>query len=177
MQDRADLVAASNVIAVDDDDDPDSNIDTINISIAGDPRTQERPRFVSGSKRPFDPSADFKVAFKQAVHEALTLLNGDFDPPFFGDQCIRIHLTFEFKCPASHCVRGDREGNLLFDAAQFPHRPDIDNLSKFVLDAIEDVMHNNDGKIVELFAKKRHLPFAASHGRIRMGISTLPIDP
>ena len=75
-----------------------------------------------------------------------------------------MQLTFEFKRPASHYVGGNRAGNERADVAQFPYHPDIDNLSKFVLDAIEDVMCNNDGNIVELFAKKCTHPLLPAMG-------------
>ena len=43
------------------------------------------------------------------------------------------------------------------DAAEFPPRPDIDNLGKFVLDAMTTIFYLDDDQVVELTMKKEYL--------------------
>ena len=109
----------------------------LEIEVRGEPRVQERMRLNNQgiAARLYDPSARLKTQFKQAVRDALTDL-GISAFPFYGHHPITIRFVFG----VANMAR------------------DIDNLLKFVMDALETVVYGNDRMVVGLVAVKRHTP-------------------
>ena len=57
---------------------------------------------------------------------------------------------------ATHEPLHQNAGNLRADAGGFPENSDVDNLAKFVLDALQGILYPDDRRIVVLFAIKTY---------------------
>ena len=80
--------------------------------------------------------------------------------PIFVEEPVRMELTFYRPLPLRYFVSNDREkglkpkhreGSVLSDCCV----PDVDNLVKFVLDAMNGIAHSDDKQVVTIIAKKR----------------------
>jgi len=95
-----------------------------------------------------DPSADPKADFLQMVRDKA--------PPIPCDGPIRLVCTFHFPRPKKHYGTGrnaavvkERYRNLWHSG-----RPDIDNLVKFVTDALNGIFYRDDAQITKVTAVK-----------------------
>ena len=101
----------------------------VTIEVQGEPRVQERARLsrIGGVTRIYDPSATLKSKFQRAVRNAFTDL-GIHSFPLFEAQPIKITIVFAITNMAK----------------------DIDNLLKFVMDALQTVVYVNDRMVVKV---------------------------
>jgi len=108
------------------------------------PRPQQRHR--SNGRWNYDPSAKEKKEFAMLIRQYAP------DKPIEGD--IDLHLTFCYKRPKAHYRKKDGE---LIRKKIVPYykksRPDIDNLSKWVMDSLGDFFLD-DSQVVSLNAQK-----------------------
>lgn len=117
----------------------------MNWTIYGKPQPKERPRVYRGHAitptRTKNYEAAVRAEWLQANKEII-----------FGPCAVR--LVFYLPIPTSWSKKKQEaaeRGELLPTA-----RPDIDNLVKIVLDALNEVAFQDDKQIVELFAAKRY---------------------
>ena len=75
------------------------------------------------------------------------------DEPLEGS--LKVTLVFKFPRPKSH-YRAGKNSDLLKASAPVHHaqKPDIDNVCKSTLDALNDVAYGDDKQVVELNATK-----------------------
>jgi len=144
---------------------------SIYFCVGGKPVPLVRHRTTSSGKffRTYNPSAQKQEAFR---NEVIGVLPGTF-VPFRGDpardddgntaeegrlsSCLELRLIFRMRRPRSHFVNrrpgpGRLRPNvppLLYDGAT-----DIDNLAKFVMDAMNGVLYDDDKQIVTVSATK-----------------------
>ncbi len=117
------------------------------IIIPGKPKAQMRHKFGRGFV--YDPSKKDKANF--------FLIAKQFAPkqPLEGDICLKAR--FYMPRPKNH-YRGGKFAGILKDTAPMLHtvRPDIDNLLKFIMDAlnIEGVFYGDDSIICQIYAEK-----------------------
>ncbi|MCG1009240.1 RusA family crossover junction endodeoxyribonuclease [Salinicoccus sp. ID82-1] len=67
---------------------------------------------------------------------------------------IAVHLTFVFTPPKSYTkkkLKAIQEG-----ALRYQKKPDLDNLAKGILDALNQTVYKDDSQIVELNVKKQY---------------------
>ena len=119
------------------------------IVVPGTPLPQKRHRssFRSGKIRNYDPSAKDKKKFKviAGVLAPRSALKGD----------ISLNVTFYMPRPKTHRRTGKYSKLLKKDAPLWHSiKPDIDNLVKFVMDALQGILWEDDCKIVSLEARK-----------------------
>ena len=121
----------------------------IHLEILGNPKAQARHRHFSRGKfhGTYDPSSTEKDTFasiiqRQAPSEAIS------DP-------ISLEVVFYMARPKNHYGSG-KNSELLKDSAPEYHsgKPDIDNLTKFVMDSMNRIFWRDDGLISVLSAKK-----------------------
>lgn len=110
------------------------------------PTAQQRPRvnrFVT-----YDPSKKDKVEFLKTVFYQL--------PKIPLSTALGLTITFYFSRPKSHF---NRKGVLL-PSSPILHtkKPDIDNLIKFVLDALNGHLYVDDSQVVSISATKQYAP-------------------
>ncbi len=128
---------------------PDDN--TIHLTILGDPQAQKRHRHVkiAGFTRQYDPSASDKGDF-------LSIVQGNAPVEPFSTP-LAVSLRFYFSRPKGHYKSG-KNAHLLKDNCPLHHiaRPDVDNLTKFVMDAMNKVYWRDDSIIAECTITKRY---------------------
>lgn len=96
-------------------------------------------RAARNGSRYFDAQAKDKLA------HGLYLINQHGDEPLF-DKTIEIDITFYMAIPKTI---GDRQISIHHSKS-----PDLDNLIKFLLDAIKDVLITDDRIIWKIYARK-----------------------
>jgi Holliday junction resolvase RusA-like endonuclease len=108
-------------------------------SVPGKPAPQKRHRYASRTNHMYDPSAEQKRNFLAESIKACPLP----DEPLEG--ALRMELTFTYK----HLKKRKRDHTA---------RPDLDNLSKLVMDALQGAggYFMDDSQVVELVAKKEY---------------------
>ena len=108
------------------------------------PLPQKRHRYSRG--RMYDPSKTDKQIFLhlcRAQHPPAQLLGP-----------VRCRLQFTFKRPKSHfTARGMLRKGV---PALHIYKPDVDNLAKFVLDALNGLYYKDDSQIYDLYVHKQY---------------------
>jgi Holliday junction resolvase RusA-like endonuclease len=117
--------------------------------VLGEPKPQARHRHFrrgnfSGS---YDPSSEKKNTFASILHDEA--------PKELLDGPMLLELNFYMSRPKNH-FKINKSGTLLKDSAPEWHtgRPDIDNLIKFVQDALNGVYYRDDATICQVIARK-----------------------
>lgn len=136
----------------------------IQLQVLGEPTAQKRHRSVRmGSfNRQYDPSAADKGDFLSIVQKHAP------DAPYAVP--LQVDLQFYFTRPKSHYKTG-KNAHLLKDNPPEYHtsRPDVDNLSKFVMDALNKIYWKDDSYIVSLNVQKMY----SENPRTQIDISIL----
>lgn len=116
--------------------------------VRGIPKGKARPR-VTRTGHAYTPAAT--VAWENQIKLAAVHAMGSTPMP---DGYFVMRLTFCFTPPKSYAKK--RRESLLGDGSPMPHKPDIDNLVKSVLDACNGITYRDDAAVVEVYAKKRY---------------------
>jgi len=114
--------------------------------VPGKPVPWARPRCVVRGKFPSFFEDKSVTAYRRAIADTLAVAMSD-HPMMTGP--LSASMTFTFEHPAAQWRK-----RTPLRRAWRPKRPDIDNLSKCVLDAAEGVVFEDDGAIVELNVRK-----------------------
>lgn len=112
--------------------------------VLGPPRPLMRPRFSKG--RVYNPSSgDMRDFLRVAKPHA---------PPVLADGGpLSIDMEFVFARPSSHLTS---RGGLRVSAPRFhTNMPDVDNLVKLVLDALNGEFYRDDRQVIAISARKR----------------------
>lgn len=118
---------------------------TIDITIPGTPVAKGRPRFSRRSGRTFTP-AKTAAAEDTLKARAMALLMGQPNLPLRGP--LRLEATFTSVVPASWSKKKRAE-------AKAPtSRPDVDNLLKLAMDALNGVVWVDDAQLVTIICRK-----------------------
>lgn len=106
------------------------------------PTAQQRPRVTR--QHTYDPSMRDKVEFLKSIMDQL--------PATPLTEALVLRITFSFARPKSHFKR---DGTLLRMApARHTKKPDVDNLIKFVMDALNGHLYVDDAQVVSVAARK-----------------------
>lgn len=130
-----------------------ANKRSISIVIRGPPKPKGYHRFNRKSKHTYAKDGKLKRAFKGALQKVLagrTL-------PIFEDGPLKVVTTSYLPRPKSH-YRGGIIGNELRPSALpiWRARADVDNLAKFVLDGMNQIVFSDDRLITSLTAEKEY---------------------
>ena len=117
----------------------------INLFVRTKPRTQQRHR--NHGRFHYDPSAKDKQDFIFQAKERI--------PKKPTTSTLDIHFTFCYKRPQKH-YRSKNKQKILKDNMPYYKRstPDIDNLVKFYLDALQGYAYLNDSQVTSINAVK-----------------------
>lgn len=143
-----------------------SNKHELSVKVFGAPPVQQRPKIVW--KRRFiptyyDPSAGEKVHWRYGLQKELVDC-GHLVFPFFlnatdeiESKGLHLEITFHVKRrEADYRIKGGKK--VLRDAHQlYPRRKDIDNMLKFIMDAMHGVLYRDDKCVVRVGAMKMFL--------------------
>jgi Holliday junction resolvase RusA-like endonuclease len=117
--------------------------------IPGEPVAKGRPRFVRATGRTFTPAktANYEGVVADAASKAM-----DGRQPFEGP--LRVTIRATFLVPQSWSQKRKRE------AVWKVSRPDVENVTKACLDAMNAIVYRDDAQVVELTAQKKFGPIA-----------------
>lgn len=142
--------------------------------VHGRPLPLQRHRCVKSTNRMYDPSAAAKRDFLRlciAKRPPCGALAGP----------LAVHLKFRMPRPKSHFRTGKFNHVLRADAPTLHTKtPDVDNLAKFVLDALNGTFYVDDAQIVRLSAVKDYASAeecARDHEAARAGSTHVEIEP
>lgn len=114
---------------------------SVSFDVFGKVRGKGRPRFTRGG-RPYTPKTtrDYEIAIREAFENA----HGRPPEPFSGPIAVSImtHRQLPMSTPKSVISEQDT------------HKPDIDNVAKIVLDALNGVAWEDDAQVVSLTVSK-----------------------
>lgn len=113
------------------------------------PKPQSRPRFNSYTKRAYE-SSDMTAYKKKISYEALKV----FKSPIEKYKPLKISITFYMPIPKALSKVKKNTARLESDRWYVTKKPDIDNLAKAVLDALNGIAFFDDGQIVKLELEK-----------------------
>jgi len=121
------------------------------LEVLGEPSAQARHRHFSHGKfhGTYDPSKKEKETFASIIQK-----NAPLQP--FSDT-ISLELMFYMSRPKYHYGSGRRSYFLKNSAPEYhAKRPDLDNLCKFVIDAMNKIFWKDDSQISKLVAEKKY---------------------
>ena len=121
----------------------------LTITVPGTPVADTRPRVTKNGV--YDPRAKEKLRFRDYAKAQCLYL-----PP---KDAVMLFATFIMPRPKSHYGTGRNSGKLKPSAPiRYQHtvKPDIDNLLKFVLDALNGIAYVDDKQVAFCSAKKRY---------------------
>ena len=140
----------------------------ISVFVCGIPVGQPRPRARRAGKRiiMYDPKTAHKWRETVAMVAGAAIkrqLEGPLD----------VSLVFFFPRPKSHYGTGKNSDVLKASAPTYhTQKPDIDNVCKSTLDAMNDVVYGDDKQVVKLLAEKR---WAHQPGQAGLALRVVPL--
>lgn len=132
------------------------NTDSVSFCVEGNPKSLARAVLSRGKGQSNkvwlrDPSKEYKAEFRAAVQHC-GIFGKDGRPRILFDagSPIVVDITFHVKTPKDHFVNRNQSCGQIKTSARtkWPTRPDIDNLDKFVLDALQGFVFANDFQVV-----------------------------
>jgi len=138
------------------DDEIEVSPSLLRFTVRGKPAPQAHHR-TSKFGKTYDPSMRPKKEFRNVIQSIISRSSVSENQPYFGSKKVGVTLVFRFSRPKSHWVGGRRGGELKakFAPLLFPTgRGDIDNLQKFVFDALNGVAYVDDGQVASCCATK-----------------------
>jgi Holliday junction resolvase RusA-like endonuclease len=133
--------------------------------IKGDPVALQRPRFSVGHRgkpcRVFDAQKSEKFLFGLELERNFdgVMLQG----PLY------LEVTFFMPMPNTSIKRKTEE----YDGTYRDTIPDLDNLIKFICDACQNIIYENDSKVVHLHARKIY----SFNPRVEFRFTEIPRKP
>lgn len=121
-----------------------------NFTIFGRPQGKGRPRF--GQGRTYTPKAtrDYELRIADAYRD-MCRINGTLQ--HFGDRPIRMEIIAFYPLPKSSTKAVQQAA---FSGEIYPMiRPDLDNIVKTVMDALNGVAYDDDKQVMHIVAHKR----------------------
>lgn len=147
------------------------------MEVEGNPSAMARPRHRNGNT--YNPSERAVTQFRNKVFGKLSL-ELIRTPVFRKEKVLTVTVWHFMRRPNDDFVGRVRSpGNLRGDYALDPYlpiKPDIDNLAKFVLDALNGPMFEDDRQVVKLVNYKRRDNKGMCEGRTVIRVSEFMTD-
>jgi Holliday junction resolvase RusA-like endonuclease len=135
------------------------------ICVPGKPQSMPRPTFMSWFRngklvrRVVQKASKRKVEFREAVMRQLADQHGSerLTQPLYSEGPVAIHIVFCIRPPNSFFVSNNRSNPLCEQHSPVTAHtgtPDIDNLAKFVLDALTGVVYKDDKQVAKTLQLK-----------------------
>lgn len=135
----------------------------VQFTVPGEQRGKERPRFVKATGRTYTPQRTLaqEARVREAWHQA--------GRPDLGTGPLRAVLVVALERPAGH-FRVNGELSAAGRRAPYPVRkPDVDNLLKGYLDALNGVAYRDDSQVVDALVRRVWCePGERAHGRLTL---------
>ena len=147
--------------------------------ISGPTRPQSRPGIRGAAfafARIYSPSSRNQDAMREQMRTAFP---GHVNP-IYQDMAIEIDITFYMRRPLAHFVNGDRSNNLKAnhscDYTQHVSKPDLDNMAKFVVDALTGFAYADDKVVYKLSVCKIYDTVGYCLGRTKITVTPDIVD-
>ena len=147
--------------------------------VNGPTRPQSRPGVRGGTfsfSRIYSPSSRNQDAMRAQMRTAFP----GYVNPVYQNQAIEVDITFYMKRPLAHFVNGDRSNHLKakHSGNYTPHisTPDLDNMAKFVLDALTGFAYPDDRVVYKLSVCKIYDTVGDCLGRTKITVTPEIID-
>jgi Holliday junction resolvase RusA-like endonuclease len=161
-------------------------VSRLRFTVRGNPRPLQRHRTSRGFM--YNPSLKYQTSFQHVVKNLLVGNESDSNDrpssltyPIFGpDEYLVMNIVFKMKRPKSHFVNNKPgHGRLKVSSTGMMSstiRTDIDNLVKFVLDSMNEVLYEDDRQIVSIQATKVFDNDDTCEGSIDVNIRRIETD-
>jgi Holliday junction resolvase RusA-like endonuclease len=144
------------LVSSDDEVNVDSN-SVIIVEIIGPPLSMPRPTSIAWMakgkmrKAVYNQKSKLVLLFRNQFKEKLEVTGHSFFP-LYPEGAVAMEITFYRKVAVKNLpqVRKFATNKFIYDTK----KPDVDNLSKFVLDALNGVVYKDDDQVVKLTATK-----------------------
>ena len=115
--------------------------------VDGKPQGKQRPRFSRISKTVYTPTKTAK--YEKQIAKAYTESGGKCTP---ADCYVSVSVSAFFPVPKSYSKK--KREDCLERILRPDKKPDMDNILKVVLDALNEVAYEDDKQVVELIGRK-----------------------
>lgn len=122
--------------------------DIIKFTIPGEPQGKARPRATRTARGIRTYTPDKTVAYEELVRLKFSELH---QPPLEGEVSVRITAYYAIPQSAANKRKALMECNLIRPMK----KPDADNVSKIILDALNGFAYQDDAQVVELAISKK----------------------
>ena len=133
--------------------------------VDGKPQGKQRPRFSRISKTVYTPTKTAK--YEKQIAKAYTESGGKCIP---ADCYVSVSVSAFFPIPKSYSKK--KREDCLERILRPDKKPDIDNILKVVLDALNDVAYEDDKQVVELIGRKY---YTESDGYLWVSVSEVKV--
>ena len=157
------------------------------VIMMGAPKAMPRPEFMAWMRggrmirRVVNNAQPIQTTFRdQFIQTIKTEYHLETLPlPIYPHQPMELEMTFYRKVPVSMFRNEDREQglkqpNLLHTTPLDVHTPDLDNLAKFVMDALNGVIYTDDRQVVRLILRKTYHMEPPFTGKTRVSFKMSP---
>jgi Holliday junction resolvase RusA-like endonuclease len=130
---------------------------SISFVVKGSPAVQGRNIIAwKGRFQPilFDPSSSNKIRFRDTVRQQMQAIGLPAENFFSDPTAIRMKVKFVLPRRRKDVILRPSPPHLAANALSFPRGKDVDNLLKFVMDALEQTLYANDTNIVRVGVEK-----------------------
>jgi Holliday junction resolvase RusA-like endonuclease len=126
-------------------------------SVEGDPVGKQRPRFSRGHTYTPKKTVDYE---KLIASKALSAMC----PAIPVETPVAIFIWINHAIPASY---SKKRKEACLNGLEFPKKPDLDNVAKLYLDAMNGIVYKDDVQVVKLRVSKRYDTVASVHVLVR----------
>lgn len=133
--------------------------------VDGKPQGKQRPRFSRISKTVYTPNKTAK--YEKQIAKAYTDSGGKCIP---ADCYVSVNVSAFFPVPKSYSKK--KREDCLERKLRPDKKPDMDNILKVVLDALNEVAYEDDKQVVELIGRKY---YTESDGFLWVSVSEVKV--
>jgi Holliday junction resolvase RusA-like endonuclease len=126
-------------------------------SVEGDPVGKQRPRFSRGRTYTPKKTVDYENLIASRALSAMC-------PALPVETPVAVFICINHAIPASY---SKKRKEACLNGLEFPKKPDIDNVSKLYLDAMNGIVYKDDVQVVKLRVSKRYDTVASVHVLVR----------
>jgi Holliday junction resolvase RusA-like endonuclease len=118
------------------------------VTVPGEPMGKQRPRRASNIKGTYTPAKT--VNYETYVKELFTIAYPDFEPM---TGAVGFRIAAYLKIPESKSKR--KKGLMVLDEVKATKIPDLDNVLKIIMDALEGLAYLDDKQVISAFIHKK----------------------
>lgn len=139
----------------------DSTSTVLSNILHGAPPVQQRPKIAHYNRKSptyYDPSGPSKKNYAEGLRAALAEVGNTTFPIFAGSPTttngIELIINFYFKRPRMDYRHYSKSITMVEHPHRYPNTKDTDNMIKYIMDAIHEVVYTNDNIVVSINATK-----------------------